>query len=95
MGDCSAQGYQCKRRRNAPRSSEDNLMEPGSKVLYVYRCAACGHHGKIHFEDDSHDGEAGTCSICRVPVIFEWDGGVTFEVKAGLATPRAPDETGV
>jgi len=54
-------------------------MESDSKVLYFYRCAACGHRGEVRLADDSHDGEPATCASCGGPVTLEWDGGVTFE----------------
>lgn len=46
------------------------------RVLYVYRCAACNHHGERHFSDDSHDGEPTACDVCGAVVKLEWDGGV-------------------
>lgn len=53
----------------------------GSSVLYVYRCASCGHRGDRHFPDDSHDGEASTCDACGDNVTLEWDGGVRLEIN--------------
>ncbi|WP_175948383.1 helix-turn-helix domain-containing protein [Burkholderia pyrrocinia] len=55
------------------------------RVLYVYRCAACGHRGEVRHIDDSYDGAAATCAQCYGPVTLEWDGGVTLE-----ATPSGP-----
>lgn len=51
------------------------------QVLYVYRCPACRHRGEVHLPDDTHDGEATTCSVCGSPALLEWDGGVTLDVK--------------
>ena len=51
-------------------------------VLYVYRCPACRHRGEVWLPDDTHDGEAATCSACGGPVTLEWDGGVTLEAKS-------------
>lgn len=48
-------------------------------VLYVYRCAECGHRGEQRLADDSHDGETSTCSACGSAVSLEWDGGVLLE----------------
>ncbi|MEX3960107.1 hypothetical protein AB4Y31_29325 [Trinickia sp. EG282A] len=50
-------------------------------VLYVYRCASCGHRGDRHLPDDSHDGEASTCDECGNGVTLEWDGGVRLETR--------------
>lgn len=58
-------------------------MELGSNVLYVYRCAACGHRGWVRLADDSHDGESARCDVCGGPVPLEWDGGVTFTGQNG------------
>jgi predicted nucleic acid-binding Zn ribbon protein len=55
------------------------MMNDPVKVLYVYRCAACGHRDELHLPDDTHDGEATVCVACGAPVRIEWDGGVTFE----------------
>lgn len=56
-------------------------MEAAPKVLYVYRCSACGHRGEIHLDGDAHDGKAGSCASCNAAVVLEWDGGVTFETR--------------
>lgn len=63
-------------------------MTGDSKVLYVHRCSECGHRGEQRQADDSHDGEAATCSACGAAVTLEWDGGVTFET--GPADLREP-----
>ncbi|NIF40104.1 zinc ribbon domain-containing protein [Burkholderia sp. Tr-862] len=60
-------------------------MARPSKVLYVYKCAACGRRGEQHLDDDSHDGEASVCVFCGAPVALEWDGGVTFETPKTIA----------
>jgi predicted RNA-binding Zn-ribbon protein involved in translation (DUF1610 family) len=57
----------------------EKIMEPKGNVLYVYRCAECGHRGAQRLADDSHDGEASTCSVCGATVALEWDGGVKFD----------------
>ena len=51
-------------------------MTTGGQVLYVYRCLSCGHRGWIHLDDDSHDGGAHDCDVCKTPSVLEWDGGV-------------------
>jgi hypothetical protein len=51
-------------------------MTSGNPVLYVYRCPSCGHRGWLHLDDDSHDGGAHTCDVCKAPAVLEWDGGV-------------------
>lgn len=56
-----------------------------SKVLYVYKCAACGKRGNQHLEGDSHDGEASTCASCGSAVTLEWDGGVVLETPKTIA----------
>jgi hypothetical protein len=60
------------------RSESKPSKSPTVGVLYVYRCI-CGHHGELHFADDSHDGKTTTCTVCGAPVQIEWDGGVTFK----------------
>ncbi|MFM0158535.1 MULTISPECIES: FmdB family zinc ribbon protein [Paraburkholderia] len=60
-------------------------MEQNRKVLYVYRCAECGHRGEQRLADDSHDGEASACASCGASVTLEWDGGVTFETPKSIA----------
>jgi hypothetical protein len=51
-------------------------------VLYTYCCAACSHHGQVHLDDDSHDGEHVACSVCGATAMLEWDGGVTLHRAA-------------
>ncbi|MCM2552709.1 hypothetical protein [Burkholderia glumae] len=60
-------------------------MARSSKVLYVYKCAGCGHRDEQHLDDDSHDGEASTCASCGAAVALEWDGGVTLETPKTIA----------
>jgi predicted nucleic acid-binding Zn ribbon protein len=60
-------------------------MESGPNVLYVYRCAACGHRGEVHLAGDSQDGESTKCESCSARVTIEWDGGVTFVKSSGAA----------
>jgi len=57
------------------------MMKSDAKVLYVYHCETCGHHGEVHLADDSHEDEESTCDACSGPVLLEWDGGVTLVVK--------------
>ncbi|MFH5256014.1 helix-turn-helix domain-containing protein [Burkholderia semiarida] len=59
-------------------------------VLYVYRCAACGHRGEVRHADDSYDGAAATCAKCYGPVTLEWDGGVTLETTPSGSVARPP-----
>ncbi|GAA0839802.1 DNA-directed RNA polymerase subunit RPC12/RpoP [Cupriavidus metallidurans] len=60
------------------------------QVLYVYRCSACDHRGQVHFDDDTHDGDAGHCSTCHATVTLEWDGGVTLDFEPSKpGSPRA------
>ncbi|WDD90308.1 helix-turn-helix domain-containing protein (plasmid) [Burkholderia sp. FERM BP-3421] len=58
-------------------------------VLYLYRCAACGHRGELHLEGDRADGAAATCAQCHAAVTLEWDAAVTLEIvpHAGVPTP--------
>ncbi|WP_322048003.1 hypothetical protein [Paraburkholderia sp. J67] len=60
-------------------------MTRAGKVLYVYRCAECGHRGEQRLDGDSHDGETSACSFCGAPVSLEWDGGVTFDTPNSIA----------
>ncbi len=60
-------------------------MTRAGQVLYVYKCAECGHRGEQRLDGDSHDGEASTCSFCGAPVALEWDGGVTFDTPKSIA----------
>ncbi|MEX3937230.1 hypothetical protein AB4Y32_36770 [Paraburkholderia phymatum] len=53
-------------------------MKTDEQVLYVDRCKACGHAGDVYLDDDSHEGERGTCDSCGEPVALELDGGVRF-----------------
>lgn len=70
--------------RRLSLSQQDERNRDGQRrVLYVYRCQACRHRGEVRLPDDSHDGEAVTCSACGGPVTLEWDGGVTFQLKGG------------
>ena len=55
------------------------------KVLYVYKCAACGKRGDQRLDGDSHDGEASICASCGAPVTLEWDGGVALETPQTIA----------
>jgi rRNA maturation endonuclease Nob1 len=50
-------------------------MEFDWKVLYVFRCTACGHRGEFRLADE-YDGESASCDSCGGPVPLEWDGGV-------------------
>ena len=61
--------------------SDNHKKGAPPEVLYVYRCAACGHRAEVHFSDDSHDGEVMDCASCSAPVRIEWDGGVRLEVE--------------
>lgn len=49
-------------------------------VLYIYKCADCGHAGAIHLPGDAHDGELTSCKVCGATASLEWDGGVVFDV---------------
>ncbi len=60
-------------------------MTRSGKILYVYKCAECGHRGDQCLEGDSHDGEASICAFCGAPVKLEWDGGVTFDTPRSIA----------
>ncbi len=60
-------------------------MTRAGQVLYVYKCAECGHRGEQRLDGDSHDGEASICSFCGAPVALEWDGGVTFDTPKSIA----------
>jgi len=51
-------------------------MATDEQVFYVYRCKACGHAGKVHLDDDSHEGEPANCDSCGEPVALELDDGV-------------------
>jgi hypothetical protein len=64
---------------------------PQDAVLYVYRCAQCGHRGQVHLAGDSHDGAPQPCEGCGAAVTLEWDGGVRFD---GLrpALPVTPSD---
>lgn len=44
-------------------------------VLYVYRCAACGHSGEVRLAESSPEVTT-ACSACGAEVRAEWDGGV-------------------
>jgi predicted RNA-binding Zn-ribbon protein involved in translation (DUF1610 family) len=67
-------------------------MEPKGSVLYVYQCAECGHRGEKRMADDSHDGEASTCSACGAAVALEWDGGVTFDSPSATEPDDPPEQ---
>lgn len=60
-------------------------MVPKGSVLYVYRCAECGHRGEQRLADDSHDGAESSCSVCGATVTLEWDGGVTIDSLIDIA----------
>lgn len=60
-------------------------MTRTNTVLYVYACSECRHRGQRPLQDDSHDGEASTCSSCGAVVTLEWDGGVTLETAKTIA----------
>jgi DNA-directed RNA polymerase subunit RPC12/RpoP len=51
-------------------------------VRYTYRCAACSHHGQVHLDDDSHEGEHTACSACGATATLEWVGGATLHRAA-------------
>ncbi|AZU59759.1 hypothetical protein CFM90_26410 (plasmid) [Ralstonia solanacearum] len=57
-------------------------MEQTHQVLYVYRCAECGHRGEQRLSGDSHDGEESKCNACGSAVMLEWDGGVTLDQRS-------------
>ena len=63
----------------------DKRKAAPDQVLYIYHCTAYGHHAKLYFPDDSHDGEPAVCMACGAPVWIEWDGGVTFHRPGGSA----------
>lgn len=65
------------------------MPQPQSDVLYVYCCPACQHRGAVRLPDDSHDGEAGTCTACGGTVTLEWDGGVTLHPSNPTNTERS------
>jgi predicted nucleic acid-binding Zn ribbon protein len=44
-------------------------------ALYVYRCAACGHAGKIRLVESSEEVTT-ACTVCGAEVLAEWDSGV-------------------
>lgn len=44
-------------------------------VLYVYRCASCGHSGEVRLAESSPEITT-ACSVCGTEVLAEWDGGV-------------------
>jgi len=44
-------------------------------VLYVYRCATCGHSGQVRLAESSPE-VATACTACGAEVMAEWDGGV-------------------
>jgi DNA-directed RNA polymerase subunit RPC12/RpoP len=70
------------------------MMEFDWKVLYVYRCMACGHRGEFRLADHSHDGESASCDSCGGPVPLEWDGGVklsTTKERPGFFSGRPPN----
>jgi len=52
------------------------MKNTNENVLYIYHCIKCGHHGKRHLDDDSHDGELSDCTYCGEIITLEWDGGV-------------------
>jgi|PersoiStandDraft_1058852.scaffolds.fasta_scaffold500960_1 DNA-directed RNA polymerase subunit RPC12/RpoP len=61
-------------------------------VLYVYKCAECGHDGSVHLAGDTHDGEETKCKFCGTEVSVQWDGGVTFDVAPQLLELDAKDD---
>lgn len=50
-----------------------------NQVLYVYKCADCGHQSEERRDGHGHDGAEFTCGFCGAGVSLEWDGGVTLE----------------
>ena len=44
-------------------------------VLYVYRCEACGHAGKLQLPESAPEVTT-ACASCGSEVQAEWDGGV-------------------
>jgi hypothetical protein len=72
----------------ACRNQLGESMATGNQVLYVYRCSSCGHRGWLHLDDDSHDGGAHDCDLCRAPVVLEWDGGVRLPVGKEQGGPH-------
>lgn len=50
-------------------------------VLYVYRCAACGHAGEVHLPESAPEVTT-ACSACGAEVRAEWDGGVEMMFSA-------------
>lgn len=54
-------------------------MTDESLVLYVYKCAECGHKDMVHMSGD-REGVHAPCAVCGADVTLEWDGGTTFEV---------------
>ena len=62
-------------------------MTTDERVLYVYRCKACGHAGEVHLDDDAHEGEQAHCVSCGGPVTLEWDGGV--QLRYGNTVERS------
>lgn len=48
-------------------------------ILYIYKCADCGHAGAVHLPGDVHDSELTNCKVCGATVSLEWDGGVVFD----------------
>jgi predicted nucleic acid-binding Zn ribbon protein len=51
-------------------------------VLYVYRCAACGHSGEVRLAESAPELTTACCA-CGAEVVAEWDGGVV------LTTPES------
>lgn len=52
-------------------------------VLYVYKCAECGHSGEAHLTGDCHEGADFKCRVCGAAAVLEWDGGLSFDRLPG------------
>lgn len=44
-------------------------------VLYVYRCAVCGHCGSVRLAETAPEITT-ACSACGAEAMAEWDGGI-------------------
>ena len=64
-------------------SNESDVED--TPVLYVYKCAMCGHRGEMRLAGDGHDGEQRRCGVCSADVYLEWDGGVVLEGMPGFS----------
>lgn len=50
------------------------------KTLYIYKCIACRYEGQLFLTGDDHEGEETKCAKCLMPVLLNWDDGVTFYI---------------